>query len=916
MVTTPGSPVLVEQATGTTLTIGVPSGATPGELLIASIGISGDTVTPPTGWTQIVFVADAAASVASGGWYRIVTGSETADYTWTVPNGRSTGIMHRAAGVDASTVLDVTASTATVATGGSVSAPSVTVVTDGAMLVSGGAVLTASANTLVVPSGMTQLSASTGTGRRHALADQVAATAGATGVRTWTSSGTTLPMVAWLAALRPEATVRAATAHAGVGIAARGMRQTPYQAAVAASSPSVWWHLDEPAGDFVDVVGGLHAVPSGAVIPRRPGIGTGRNANDPSAAFDDAVMSYAETAAASAFTPTQLTVEALAQSDGVSGNNRIVQNGPDTSWQLLYEDGSLKFTVFGLASADYTWAGDSAPHHVAGTYDGLGTARLYLDGTQVGIEVGTGTGGPASTTDPLRIGQKPTGSTPGDGWNGRIDEVSIYPSVLTAGTIYGHAAAAGLATVDARSVSGRVAVGVAAAGTVRRAARSMAASTVGMSGLVSGNPYGTGPYGDGLYGGAAAVHVATRTGTAQADVVATSAVGRTTGTITTGSVGLGSAVTSTRAVPVGSVSAVGVSALVGGLAHGVPARAVVGLGVTAGARRVAPVAGAGTVGVRGVGVSVHVAAGQAQATTGATTTGTAGRVAPVAGSGTAGVGCTGTAVRFAPVTGRAAVGSSADAYANLTGRPVTGRGTVAVAASCAGNPYGTGPYGDGLYGGAAAVHVAVRSGTSASGAVVSAGVRRIAVVTATSTVGAKAAGTVRRVSPVDGHATVGVSAAREPSTVRPVATLVCVGATTTGTARRVAPVAGSSMLGGSAGTGAVHTRRATGTAGAGACAHVVCSRRAVGSATASTGMSARGIVRHTAGASARGHAAAAAHAACTRTFPVTGRGTVGVSTVHYAGYRAQALHGRSWTRGARARTDTRRAGRSTVRRRS
>jgi hypothetical protein len=58
---------------------------------------------------------------------------------------------------------------------------------------------------LTVPTGMTQASQTTGTGRRAALAYQTQASPGTSGPRVWNETPTTTPLqfTGWLAVLRP-----------------------------------------------------------------------------------------------------------------------------------------------------------------------------------------------------------------------------------------------------------------------------------------------------------------------------------------------------------------------------------------------------------------------------------------------------------------------------------------------------------------------------------------------------------------------------------------------------------------------------------------------------------------------------------------------------------------------------------------
>lgn len=84
--------------------------------------------------------------------------------------------------------------------------------------------------------------------------------------------------------------------------------------------------------------------------------------------------------------------------------------------------------TFAVSAASIT---DGNPHHVAGTYDSTGTPRVYIDGVlsgSPGTAVGTG-----FTGNGFAIGL--ANQLPGQGfwsWPGVIDEVAVYPSVLTA----------------------------------------------------------------------------------------------------------------------------------------------------------------------------------------------------------------------------------------------------------------------------------------------------------------------------------------------------------------------------------------------------------------------------------------------------------------------------------------------------
>lgn len=199
-----GLSTLVEQASGTSLVVTTPGSLADGDVLVAVIACDTSvSITHPSGWTQSATVAN---SVPQSVYlvYHVVTSAsgEPSDYTWTnIVTSRATGIMAGYRNVDNVTPIDVTASTQSSA-GTTLDITSITTATDNAMLISAALINAASAATLVIPVTMSELQQATGTGRRASLADENDPTAGATGTRTWTQTGTVLAMAGVLTALR------------------------------------------------------------------------------------------------------------------------------------------------------------------------------------------------------------------------------------------------------------------------------------------------------------------------------------------------------------------------------------------------------------------------------------------------------------------------------------------------------------------------------------------------------------------------------------------------------------------------------------------------------------------------------------------------------------------------------------------
>lgn len=211
MAITGRTPTVVEDDSATTITGTLPTDRVTGDLVIATFSFTGDvtgSLTGPSGWTQVhtPTAFDTTNYVTLASYYRFDPPADpTASHS--AAAGALSVICQAYGGVNTTTPLDVT-SVVTTAASTSVVATGVTTATNGARLIS----MHAEDNrtrTAVIPSGMTQViqySAAGGTtgGRHLAMADEVRATAGATGTRTWSNSpSNTNNMIAVVGALRP-----------------------------------------------------------------------------------------------------------------------------------------------------------------------------------------------------------------------------------------------------------------------------------------------------------------------------------------------------------------------------------------------------------------------------------------------------------------------------------------------------------------------------------------------------------------------------------------------------------------------------------------------------------------------------------------------------------------------------------------
>lgn len=197
---------VVENASTQSITGTRPADRQAGDLVIAVFVMACTTAqfTGPGGsWVQLFapFLVPNGNTLAA--YYQV---NPAAD-----PTATSSGVADRASvicqaygGVNPAAPIDVAAVTAvTNMYGTSLAVGGVTTATNGARLVSGCAV-DSSTRVLVVPSGMTLVADASGggVGRGLTVADEVRATAGGTGTRTWSQVGTDLGMGAFLVALR------------------------------------------------------------------------------------------------------------------------------------------------------------------------------------------------------------------------------------------------------------------------------------------------------------------------------------------------------------------------------------------------------------------------------------------------------------------------------------------------------------------------------------------------------------------------------------------------------------------------------------------------------------------------------------------------------------------------------------------
>lgn len=188
-------------AASTSLTITKPTGTAAGDVLVATIQLTGSTaMSPPTGWTAFFDAFGAAASDPSiGAWYRVATSTEGANYKftgWSAAN--SFGGINRYSGVSSTSPVVTTATTFCTSTQTAVTVPQLTGLPANTMLVSGCGINTGTMNLSLTGEPVTEVWDEV----RCAYADGTKATTGASGTVTWDSTGVR-KKAAWLSALRP-----------------------------------------------------------------------------------------------------------------------------------------------------------------------------------------------------------------------------------------------------------------------------------------------------------------------------------------------------------------------------------------------------------------------------------------------------------------------------------------------------------------------------------------------------------------------------------------------------------------------------------------------------------------------------------------------------------------------------------------
>jgi hypothetical protein len=235
-----------------------------------------------------------------------------------------------------------------------------------------------------------------------------------------------------------------ATNSAGTGSpsgASSAVTPVAFSAAIAADSPVLYWRLGESSGtsaadSTANSNNGTYS--SGVTL----GV-TGALAGDSDTAVAlDGTTGNVQDASPSALptTNTARTLEAWFNiGSTVTTAQPILSYGSNSGLEMftvsvegskieLYDGTETISVTAGSSLNDGGW------HQLAVTYDGSTTVKIYLDGTQVGTDQATSA--PLNTT--LDSGGFQAGSDGSAFLDGKIDEVAVYASALSASKIADH----------------------------------------------------------------------------------------------------------------------------------------------------------------------------------------------------------------------------------------------------------------------------------------------------------------------------------------------------------------------------------------------------------------------------------------------------------------------------------------------
>lgn len=229
-----------------------------------------------------------------------------------------------------------------------------------------------------------------------------------------------------------------AQAQTHIRITGRGYAQaasgilSKYQKRVLSDGPAAYWKLDEASGNPQDASGNGNHVTATAGSPTYGVTGAIAVHQYPAVELDGSTNQFTVNHHASIALTTNFTLEAWVYADaGPTGSSRHIINkgeGAGGGYFLSYNHDNDEFR-FG-SNSGYIFAtgpaGDTAWHHVVATVGASGnTAKVYVDGVDKTVAGSNDT--LTGNTSPLYLGA----ANSANWWDGKLDELAIYSSILT-----------------------------------------------------------------------------------------------------------------------------------------------------------------------------------------------------------------------------------------------------------------------------------------------------------------------------------------------------------------------------------------------------------------------------------------------------------------------------------------------------
>jgi PKD repeat protein len=232
------------------------------------------------------------------------------------------------------------------------------------------------------------------------------------------------------------------TAWSSIDVTAGATTRRPYGDAVLADGAQDHWPLGESSGTTAYDYAAISDATIGTGVTLQQ---AGAIKNDPNTAarFNGSTSGLVATRTPISG-PNTFSIEAWVQTTSTAGGKIVGFGDKNTGNSSSYDrhvymdtSGRILFGVYPGAMRTVTSAArynDGAWHHVVATLSKSGMA-LYVDGKLVGSRIDTTVG--QSYYGYWRIGGDSTWSG-GQYFNGRIDEVAIYPTALSADRVAGH----------------------------------------------------------------------------------------------------------------------------------------------------------------------------------------------------------------------------------------------------------------------------------------------------------------------------------------------------------------------------------------------------------------------------------------------------------------------------------------------